>query len=379
MTLKNERHKALAMLVLSSMPLLLEMHGDILTFVDWHIIIPLLIYTVFMFKSTKSYSRTNNSATHAIFVCCAKSALCSTVFYAWMSLFFNLHRVLVKCLMVQSEGSPDLQLTSCQHNGIVTECLESLSFVNHIQLMSEKCPSSILGPSLGIVYISMIVFLRFIPTGIYGLWKLYVWDPKQFEQEGQDMGYYSGKCSNVPVHSPNAKILLGCTVVLLPCMMLGAALQDVMQLSHFTTAIPFLIIITIQYNMQKREYNNDTNIGLEQLMQTCMYVSIVYSISDFVINGLAIIKLCLGPETQSEETIHQCNGLEWSSSIDQCYKELSSMDTAFYSSTRCPKMGDTTTTIIYITNTLQMLVLTIGVFLAFMRQKSTGESKECPT
>ena len=368
MTLTNEKHKALAMLVLSSMPLLLEMHGDVLTFVDWRIIIPLVLYTLFVFKVSQMQDRHNNLTTHTIFVCCAKSALCTIVFYAWMSLFFNLHRVLVNCLMLQSEGSPDLQLTPCRHNGIVTECLESLSLVNRIHLMYEKCPSSTLGPSLGTVYLFMIVLLRFIPTGIYGLWKLYVWNPKQFEQKCQTETH-----NTLPVYTPNAKILLGCTIMLLPCIMMSAAMQDVLQLSHFTTAIPFLTIIVIHYNLQKRLYNKEATVVLCQLMRICMYVSLVYSISDFIINGLGIIKLCLGPEIKSEEAIQQCNGFDWSSNIEQCYEKLIGVDATFFSSNRCPKMDDPTTTVIYISSVIQLLVLTLGVVLAFLRQKPMGE------
>lgn len=272
--------------------------------------------------------------------------------------------------MIQSEGSPDLQLTPCRHNGIVTECLESMSLVNRIHLMSEKCPTSILGPSLGTVYLFMIVLLRFITTGIYGLWKLYVWNPKQFEHGNE---CHAEKHNMVSAFAPNAKILLGCTVVLLPCIMMSAALQDVLQLSHFTTAIPFLTIIVIHYNLHKRLYNNESIIVLYQLMKMCMYVSVIYSISDFIINGLAIIKLCMGPEMQSEEIIQQCNGFSWSSSVEQCYEKLTGVDATFFSGNRCPKWGDPTTTMVYISSVIQLLVLTLGVVLAFVRQKPIDE------
>ena len=371
MALSNEKHKALAMLVLSSMPLLLEMHGDISTFVDWHIIIPIVLYTMFVFKLSQN-DPSNDDTTHAIFVCCAKSTLCTTVFFAWMSLFFNLHIVLVKCLMVQSEGSPDLHLTQCRHNGIVTECLETLSLVNRIHLMSEKCPSSVLGPSLGTVYLFMIVLLRFIPTGIYGLWKLYVWDPRQFEQKNE----YISEIHTAQYFTPNTKILLGCTIALLPCIMTSAALQDTIQLIHFTTAIPFLTIIIIHYNLRKSDHSKDANTALHQLMRTCVYVSIIYSITDFVINGLTIIKQCLGPEIQREETIQQCNGFEWSSGIERCYEKLSDIDATFFPDSRCPKMGDPITISLYIANTLQLCLLTIGVLLAFIIQKPTERCNE---
>ena len=108
-------------------------------------------------------------------------------------------------------------------------------------------------------------------------------------------------------------------------------------------------------------------------MKICMYVSVVYSISDFIINGLAIIKQCIGPEMQSEETIQQCNGFSWSSSIEQCYEKLTGVESTFFSGNRCPKLGDPTTTMVYTSNVIQLLVLTIGVVLAFVRQKPMDE------
>jgi len=367
MTKQGERNKALAILLLSTLPLILEMHGDVNTFVDWRVIIPIILYVIFTFKVTQNH-QTRGGPSFEVFMCCSKMSLCVTVFYSWMSLFFNFEKTLVTCLFVQSQGSPNIKLSPCIRYGLVTECVESLSLVNRMNTMSNKCPSSILGPSLGLIYFFSIIVLRFVPTAIYGLWKLYIWDPKDFVDDVEEEQTVEQNNNNV--NTPCPKCLLVCTSVLLPCLMVSAALQDVMHLSNFCTALPFLAILVMHYSVRRSSFSDTGRHLLAELMRVGLHLSIAYSILDFVINGLAIITVCIGGEVQEGEILERCGDTQGPISIEQCYGYLSEMDPTFFSRDLCPHWTLPTTTILYIANCIQVVILTFGVLFAFVRKNA---------
>ena len=125
--MKREQTKALALHLLASLPLLLEMHGDMRTIVDWRIILLLLLYTLFPFKATKTYPVSKEE--FQVYAQCCKVSLVMVVCYSWMSLFSSIGKTLVPCLLVQAECKPDESLVECRRHGLVMKCLKSVTLL----------------------------------------------------------------------------------------------------------------------------------------------------------------------------------------------------------------------------------------------------------
>lgn len=360
--MKKEQNKALTLLFLAAIPLLLEMHADMSTIVDWRVLPFLLLYFIFSMKATKAYKRETDQ--FVIYSQCCKASLMLGVFYTWLSLFSNIGKSIVPCLLFQAEGKPDYSLIDCRRHGLITKCLKSVSLMYRANAMANQCPISVLGTSLGSIYTIAVLLCRFVPVAFYGLWNLYVWDNSvAFEDQSIDP-------SSLPKEDryyivPSSKILLVSALAVLSCLIVNISLQELPPLVHVSTTLPFFCIIMLHYNMETKRYRDNVKHVISSMMSTCLYVSICYSIIDFVMNCLSLVNLCTKNDIHEESILDKCSDPEGPMSIQQCYESVSKIDVTFFASGKCPTFGSPSATLRYIGDTIMLMVLTVGLLVAF--------------
>ena len=365
-TMNREKNKALALLLLSCLPLLLEMHGTMNTVVDWRIILFLLLYTLFAFKATDTFESDRDQFT--VFSQCCKVSLIMVVCYSWMSLFSSFESTMVPCLLVQAEGPPSENLVECRRHGLVTKCLKSVTLLFRANKLSNQCPASVLGTSLGSIYLLSVIFFRFIPTAFYGLWNLYVWDVNiRFRpvSPGESGGPTSKRIHEY--RTPSSNVLLVCAAVVLCCITVNIAIPHVAPLSHISTTLPFFCIVVMHYNLETRRYRENVKHTISILMTTCLYMSIAFSILDFVMNSLSMINTCIQADAQEDAIIEKCSDPQGPMSIQECYQTISEVDSIFFATEKCPVFGSPSVTLRYVGDVMLVVALTIGVMVAFAR------------
>jgi hypothetical protein len=364
--MKKEQNKALTLLLLASIPLLLEMHGDMSTILDWRIILLLLPYTLFAFKAAKSHLLGKED--FHVFAQCCKVSLVMVVCYSWMSLFSSIGNTMVPCLLVQAEGTPDGSLVECRRHGLVTKCLKSVTLLFRANNLSNQCPQSVLGTSLGSTYLLVVTLFRFVPTAFYGLWNLYVWDATKMFQSNVS----PKDCGSLPKDTkeykpPSSKVLLVCTVLVLCCITVNIAIQDIPPLAHISTALPFFSILVMHYNMETRRYRENVKHVMGSLMNTSLYISVAYSTLDFVMNCLSMINTCIQSNANEDAIIEKCSDPQGPMSIQECYQTISEIDGTFFTTNKCPVFGSPSVTLRYVGDVTLVMALTIGLMVAFAR------------
>ena len=363
--MKNERNKALSLLLLSSLPLLLEMHADMSTIVDWRIILLLLLYTMFAVKATKAYQSDRDN--FYVFALCCKESLVMTVCYSWMSLFSNIGKTLVPCMLFQAEGRPDESLVECRRHGLITKCLKSVTILYRANQLSNQCPSAVLGTPLGSIYLLIVVLCRFVPTAFYGLWSLYVWDTSTAFQSPSTTHPGSLPKTSRQYRSQSPKVLLLCVVVVLCCMIVNISIQDVPPLVHVSTTLPFFSILVMYYNLNKMRYRENVKHTIGSLMTVSLYMSVAYSILDFVMNCLSLVNTCIQSDAREDGILERCSDPQGPMSIQQCYETVSEMDPTYFASSTCPVFGSPSVTLRYVGDAMLVTTLTIGLMVAFSR------------
>ncbi len=243
--MEKELKRALIILSLACIPLLLEMQGEISSIVDFRVIFPLIFYNLFAFEAKHG---SKIKGTQSLYALLCKVSLLMAVSYTWISFFSNISKSLVPCIMIQAEGIPDGDLVECKRYGLVTKCLESVKMIYRSKRLSNHCPTSVLGSTLGVAYIVVNVFFRFVSIGIYGMWRLYVWDHNVRVAEKED---------EVIIHktysTPSNFILWLCSVIILCCTSVMIGLQNIMPLLDITTVLPFFGIIVLYTSLYKNQ------------------------------------------------------------------------------------------------------------------------------
>ena len=345
------------MLVLSCMPLLCEMHADMKTTVRWEVCVIILLYTLFAFKAG---SQSRGSESFLIYVQCCKASLCCVVAYAWMSFIFNIDSTLVTCLLMQAKGTQDNKFIDCQRHGLHMKCLDSLSFLKKMNAAVTRCPSSLLGSSLGSFYLLSTLVCRFIPAAVYGLWNLYTWSESRFKSK-----------ANVPLPGrtkpASSKGLLLCCLILLCCVHVEAAISNVIQLSTFTVILPFVVVLCFQTVLQKQRFRETAKMILLDIQRICVYVCVFYVCLDFVMNCTTLMTQCLVGKIESDDVRNNCINAQGPRGMEHCFASLGRIDATSYGyQDSCPSFGKPETTVLYAANVLQVVTLTVGIGLCYV-------------
>lgn len=365
---KREQSRALLMFVLSCLPILCELHAEMKTVVSWKISIIILFYMLFAFKAGSPHT---GKESFPIYMQCCKACLCCVVAYAWMSLIFSIDETLVTCLILQAKGKQDNHFADCQRYGLHTKCLESISFLNKMNAAVSRCPSSLLGSSLGTFYLLSTVLCRFIPAAIYGLWNLYTWTELRFRSKSSHSHTEEAASSLLkPRTYPSNKGLLLCSIVLLSCILVEAGIPRIKQLSSFHVILPFIGILCLQSLLHKYRHRDSTKIILIDLQRICIYVCIFFSSMDFVINCMMLMSQCLGARLDIDKIRNDCINTHGPRGVEDCYKSIGQIDVSSNSYPNyCPLLGKPETTILYTANVLQVITLSIGIALLCMIRK----------
>ncbi len=171
---------------------------------------------------------------------CCKESLIMVVCYSWMFLFSSFESTLVQCLLVQAEGPPNENLMECRRHGLITKCLKSVTLLFRASKLSNQCHVSVLGTSLGSIYLLSVIFFRFIPTTFYGLWNLCDRDASITFQPVSPNESGSSPKKITEYRTPSSIVLLVCAVVVLCYITVNISIEYVAPLSHIPTALPFL-------------------------------------------------------------------------------------------------------------------------------------------
>lgn len=361
--MKKEQNKALTLLLLAALPLLLEMHAEMSSIVDWRIIIFLLLYFSFAYKATTCYKKETDQ--FIVFSHLCKLSLMLSVSYAWLSLFSNIGKSIVPCLLFQAESKPSENLVECRRHGLITKCLQSVTLLYRANKLSNQCPVAVLGTALGSIYTLTVLLFRFVPTAFYGLWNIYVWNESvSFEDPS------SRNSSLLPKEIKNnirlsSKFLLVLTLLVLCCLIVNISLQDIPPLVSVSTTLPFFCIIVLHYILETKRYRDNVKCVIGSLMTTCLYISILYSILDFVMNCLSLVNMCTKTDVQEDTILEKCSDAEGPMSIQKCYEYVSKLSGTYFASGKCPAFGSPSASLRYVGDTILLAVLTVGMLAAF--------------
>ncbi len=104
-------------------------------------------------------------------------------------------------------------------------------------------------------------------------------------------------------------------------------------------------------------------------------MSIAFSILDFVMNCLSMINICIQVDAQEDAIMQKCSDPQGPMSIQECYQTISEVDSTFFATDKCPVFGSSSVTLRYVGDVMLVMVLTIGVMLAFTNSNSNSNSK----
>lgn len=360
-----EQSRALFMLSLSCMPILIEMHGDMRTILDWKIVIPLFMYTLFAFKATSEYRK--KPEIFQMYKQSCKASLCCVVVYAWLCLFFSIESTLAKCLVIQAQGHMKDRLYDCKRHGMQSKCVDAIQFVNRMYVATNQCPTSVLGWTLGTVYTLSVVCFRFIPTALYGLWNLYTWSDDRFMTPG--IAVKASERETGPHVLPNNKTLTVCTIVLMMCVLVEAGIPQILPLCNFTTILHFVAILALQNSLNKHRMRDSSRHAMTEMQRMLCYAGIFHVIIDFVMNLMTILNNCVHPTVEEKLTSNQCSNPHGALSVEECYAAMTeSSETFSPRSGMCPKDMSPPVTLLYGANIIQVITLTLGVLLSFWKR-----------
>ncbi len=354
------------MLALSSIPILIEMFGEMKAVVDWKITVVIFAYTLFAFSATEQFG----TKLFEVNVQCCKAALSVVVAYGWLSLVFNIERSIVPCLIAEGETAQRAVVDNCVRMGLNTKCLDSIAFINRLNAATDKCATSVVGRTLGNIYNASIVLCRFIPSSVFGMWSLFTWTSERFAKETR----VAEKETQPTFSVPSTKVLFLCAVLLFSCLVVEAGVASVMPLSHFTVLLPFVAVIALHRALHTMTYGETTRNILSHLQQTCIYMCLFYTLADVVMNAVTMMNACVRMEAEDNVLQQACTKTGGSFRLEDCYQHIAEMNPAFFSgSTKCPDMTKPSHAIFIMANILQVVTLTFGMLTALVRGKHVSK------
>ncbi len=150
-------------------------------------------------------------------------------------------------------------------------------------------------------------------------------------------------------------------------MTVNIVIQDIPPLAHISTALPFFSILVMHYTMETKRYRENVKHIMDSPMNTSLYISVAYSILDFVMNCLSIINTCIQSDANEDAIIEKCSDPRGPMSIQECYRTISEMDSTFFATNNCPVFGSPSVTLRYMGDVILVMALTIELMVAFAR------------
>lgn len=352
---KQESSRALFILLLATMPMLFEMYGSMNTLLDWKVIIPLLMYTIFAFKAVEK--REKHPVIYQINKQCCKASLCCVVAYAWITVLNNLSSNLVTCLLLQAREKIGSKFVHCQMHGLQTKCLDALLYAKKMSLANSQCPTVVIGPTLGNIYNICVILLRVVPTTIYGLWNLYTWTDERFDKRTVDLvTEESAKCTVFTV--PDKRILLVCSVALLSCVLLEVSITFLLPLCSFTSALYFLCIVSIQNTLNTQRLRDSTKLALKSVQRTLCYTAIFHVVVETFMNLVKICNLCTKSSIEELLVGNQCENPHGPLQLEDCYTLMNTMGNSYHPDRQmCPTEMSVPLVLLYGANTIHIATL----------------------
>lgn len=336
------------------LPLSIEISSGIQihSIISWEIIIPTFAYMLLAFTATQ-YHKENSF--HVYNDCC-RLVLTIIVFHSWLSVIYNMKSAIINCVLETNinEGV----LTECKKYGLIRNCVKGISHINRINSARTKCPTSLLGSTLGGFYMLLIILFRFIPTGIYGLWNLYTWSSERFIA-------CKSEVNNEKFVSPSNKTLNVCTIILLPCVIAEVSVSNIKPLSSIN-CIHFFIVIILLQNMI-HNVNLEIKAILTILQRICFYTGLVFIFVDLCQRSMEIIMTCFSGNDIDNYLKDMCTQSYGTRGIEQCYMALSDVDPSFFLRDGCPTsfFQDIHSTILYSANIFKVVAFSVGLIVSF--------------
>ena len=357
MFFRFEKSRALLTFLCVCLPLSIEISSGIRmqSIISWEIIIPTFAYMLLAFQATRCFDKHN----FQIYVELCRLTLTIIVFHSWLSIIYNMKTAIVNCVLETSLN--DNYLIECKKYGLVKNCIEGISHINRMNSARTKCPTSILGSTLGGWYMLLVILFRFIPTGIYGLWNLYTWNPERFARSGS-CGTTEEKEKHVV---PSGKILSICTVILLPCLLGEISVSNIKPLSSINCIHFFVAIIIIQNSVHG--CSADIKSALLYVQRLCFYSGVIFLFVDLCQRSMEIIMTCFTGNKVDEYLKDTCTHSYGVRGIEQCYMALSDVDPYYFLKDGCPTsfFRDIQTAILYCSNIAKVVVFSVGLLMSF--------------
>ena len=368
---RSERNRALFMLVCSFAPLCFELvaGGDMVSLIEWNIGLSIFLYTCFVFQASSCKDHT--SSRFHLYVECAKLCLLLSVVHCWLDFFHNMQQGLVTCVLMDAKAMT-ANLNECQENGLVSGCVHALQFLNTFNRAVSKCPQVVLGNFVGKLYIAIVLCFRFINVGLLGVWNLYSWNLDRFiSKSNESIKKDSSSCTR----TPSTKYMCGMLLLLLPCLVVEAAIPHVIPLSNINVMVIQMAVFGLQYIIKMNVHDKTVKNTLLNIQKVVVITAIFYTVTDFVMQCIKIIFSCIANDLMKEDIMKTCSNAHSRQEIEQCYSMLEYVNPSFYTSETCPHASGQTAPVatLYIANAIKLIVLSVGNTIVFFSKKTTKE------
>lgn len=318
--------------------------------VSWEIIVFCFAYMFLAFSATNR-ERTKSKFPQEL----CRASLIVLVFYSWLSFLANIYSSLAVCMMDTQTNSEYMR--ECQSFGFQDACLKAVTHVNRISSAMNRCPSLVLGNSLGAMYTFLVVFARFLMTSLYGTWNLYTWDSSRF---------VAGGWPSSPVIILNIKILMTVSLVVLVASMVEISIVDIKPLSSPFSILFLVAIVALGTN---RPF---TRLHLD-LQKTLLYSTIFFSLLDTSHRMMDIVMTCFNSSDIEKYIASHCKNSFDQNGPQNCYSSLNQLDPTYFMREGCPSsiFAETRVVILYSANMIKVVTLCIGLIMSFALGKKS--------
>lgn len=360
----QERNRALVMFVCAFIPLCFELVAgrDLITPIEWKVILFVFLYTAFVFQAVSCSNK--DTTKFRVFEQCAKVSLLVAVAYCWLTFLHGMQQSIVTCLLVDTQSLRGEEIKQCREGGLATGCIQALKTLNTLDKISTNCPQVLLGSFIGKIYMVAVICFRCIAIGIVGLWNLYSWDDSRFKSSGQ-----WERPSEESSRASSTKHMCGLLVCLLPCMVVEVAVPQVIPLSNLEVTVVQIAIFGLQYVIKVGARDKQARSVLITMQKVIVCAAIFYTLLDFVTQCIRIIFSCIRGQVADEKLMEVCAGAKSRTDIETCYSLLDDLEPSFYSLEKCPRAENIPAILLYLANSLKVLILTVGNTVVFFRGK----------
>ena len=303
---------------------------------------------------------------------CSKCCLVALVFYSWLS-FFSKLQAGVSCLVANYDNAADDMLVECQKGGLVKSCRESIDYLNRINSLQSKCPSSILGPVVGPLYLALVYIFRLIPSGIIGMFNLFTWTDKRFDSKEHSPEVADDHDDPVHQMSPKATHVLCLLCWIGFCCIVEAAVSNPRSLSSFDVVTTYVFAFSLLHMLKTNNFDDQLKRFILVVQKALFLTGTFHCIVDFVHRSIGIIFDCLGNQVIQEELRKTCKYASDRDTINECLQKIADLDfSSYFDRQDCPR-NDMATFVLYSVNVLKVLALTGGTACVYAFSRSVDQ------